>query len=339
MLVLEPKYQDLERKVRNLEIRNESLVRDNNVLRQNLHDCETRAQAAEKNANKGPFSAECITEQCVSIYTGLKTVALFSFFISLFDKSNLYVPSKCTVADVVLIVLMKLRLSLLNTDLSHRFGLSEAVVGRIMSRNIPKIASECKRFIIWPSREDASRTMPMTVKRKYPRCIAIIDCTEVRIERPFGFSSRSKTYSNYKSTNTMKFLVGITPCGAISFASKCWGGRASDKEIILKSDFLEKLQAGDTVLADRGFLIKEEVARRGAELVVPAMTRGKKQLSAKEVEDARHISKVRIHVERAIGRMKTFHILRNRIPINLLRYATDITVICAALTNMKPRLT
>lgn len=92
------------------------------------------------------------------------------------------------------------------------------------------------------------------------------------------------------------------------------------------------------MLADRGFLIKEDVARRGACLVVPALTRGKRQLPAREAEDARKISRIRIHVERAIGRMKVYRILRDRLPVSLLRYASSIVNICAALTNMRPRL-
>ncbi|XP_077484039.1 uncharacterized protein LOC144094053 [Amblyomma americanum] len=336
--ICKPAYQALERRAATLEKENKKQERDIDVLKKALHYSKERAAEAEQNVQQGRFSANCITEQCVSVYTGLPSKALFLFFVSLFKNVALYIPNRCTVADAVLVVLMKLRLALLNIDISHRFGLSETTVARIMVKNIPIIASELKRFIIWPSREDACRTMPMIVRRKYPTCMAIIDCTEVRIQKPLGYSARSKTYSHYKSSNTIKFMVSITPCGAISFVTKCWGGRASDKEIILKSGFLDKLQEGDIVLADRGFLIREDVAHRGARLEVPALTRGKRQLSAKEVEDARHISRVRIHVERAIGRIKVFHILRDRLSITMLRHATDIVVICAAITNMKPRL-
>ncbi|KAG0429784.1 hypothetical protein HPB47_023306 [Ixodes persulcatus] len=70
----------------------------------------------------------------------------------------------------------------------------------------------------------------------------------------------------------------------------CWGGRASDKKLIQSSGSLDKLADGDVILADRGFLIKEDVARRDARLVVPALTRGKKQLPARGAEEARQIS-------------------------------------------------
>ena len=56
----------------------------------------------------------------------------------------------------------------------------------------------------------------------------------------------AQTLSNYKSHNT----IGLTPAGAVNFLSADWGGRASDKEITLKSGFLDKLTLGDCVLAD-----------------------------------------------------------------------------------------
>ena len=55
------------------------------------------------------------------------------------------------------------------------------------------------------------------------------------------------------------------------------------------------------MLADRGFNIEDSVAFYCASLKIPAFTRGKKQLSAYEVEETRMIASVRIHVERVIG--------------------------------------
>ena len=50
-------------------------------------------------------------------------------------------------------------------------------------------------------------------------------------------------WSNYKSHSTVKFLVGITPNGAISYISDCYGGRATDKYIVeaITSKYLEGL--------------------------------------------------------------------------------------------------
>ena len=58
-------------------------------------------------------------------------------------------------------------------------------------------------------------------------------------------------------------------------------------------------------MADRGFTIKDMLQEVGAELNIPPFMEGRKQLPAKEVQQGRHITSVRIHVERAIGRIKT----------------------------------
>ena len=56
--------------------------------------------------------------------------------------------------------------------------------------------------------------------------------------------------------------------GSVSFLSNGWGGRASDKILTNACGFLDHLQYGDSVLADRGFTIDEECATRGATLEI-----------------------------------------------------------------------
>ena len=56
-----------------------------------------------------------------------------------------------------------------------------------------------------------------------------------------------RPFSSYKNHYTVKFLIGITPHGSISFVSKAWGGKTSDKFLL----------RGDLVLEDRGFTIRK----------------------------------------------------------------------------------
>ena len=96
-------------------------------------------------------------------------------------------------------------------------------------------------------------------------------------------------------------------------------------------------------MADRGFAIEEKLALQGAKLIIPASTRGKKQLSQKDVELSRRIANVRIHVERIIGLLKNrYSILQSRLPITLIKRKSDTEVatvdklvtVCSALTNL-----
>ena len=70
------------------------------------------------------------------------------------------------------------------------------------------------------------------------------------------------------------------------------------------------------VLGDRGFTIEEDVAVYGAKLEIPSFTRGKRQLSQREVETSQQLSAIRIHVERIIGLLKKqFTILKGPISV------------------------
>ena len=124
-----------------------------------------------------------------------------------------------------------------------------------------------------------------------------INCFEVFIKRPSNLLARAEAWSIYKHHNTIKFIIVITPQGAVSFLSKGWGGRVTDKHLTENCDLLSKLLPGDIVLADRGFDIQDSVGLHCAEVKIPAFIRGKKQLSPLEIEQTRKIAHTRIHVE------------------------------------------
>ena len=65
---------------------------------------------------------------------------------------------------------------------------------------------------------------------------------------------------------------------------------------------------------------------------------GRKKLPVVEISQGRKIASVSIHVERAIGRMKSFSILKHTIPITLTGLSNQIVCACAYLSNFKPVL-
>ncbi|CAC5418439.1 unnamed protein product [Mytilus coruscus] len=240
--------------------------------------------------------------------------------------------------SVLLCILMKLRLNIQHQDIAYRFRVSSTTISDLFNQGIPKIAQKLAFLVQWPDKDNIIKNMPVVFKQSYPRRVSIIDCLEVFIQRPNHLTARAQTWSNYKHNNTTKFLVSITPTGAISFLSKAFGGRTSDKVITQRSGYLDKLEHGDQVLADRGFLIAEELASRNASLVIPAFTREKSQLSAREVEQTRKIAHVHIHVERAIEQSKNFQILSIQMGIYLVPHSDSIVTLCSAVCNLHPKL-
>ena len=77
-------------------------------------------------------------------------------------------------------------------------------------------------MIVWPDCGIIRETLPECFKPDYTCTTWIIDCSEVFIERPSSLTARSEIYSItiHKSHNTVKFLVAISPIGAVIFVSK-----------------------------------------------------------------------------------------------------------------------
>ena len=182
----------------------------------------------------------------------------------------------------------------------------------------------------------------MDFRKHCPNCVVIIDCFEIFLDRPLNPLARALTFSSYKHHNTVKYLIGITPQGTVSFISEGWGGRVSDKHLTENSGLLDHLTPGDVILTDRGFDIQESVGLFCSTVKIPAFTKGKKQLSGIEVEQTRRIANVRIHVERVIGNIrKKYSILGATQPIDFVTVRNgDVTAldkivtICCALVNI-----
>ena len=149
--------------------------------------------------------------------------------------------------------------------------------------------------------------MPQLFKEFYPTTRCIIDATELFIQTPSNPQAQQLTFSSYKNHNTLKALVCITPSGVISFVSELYGGCTSDRELFVRSGLLDLLEAGDSVMADRGFTIADLLEMKGVTLNIPPM-KVHDQLSETELITTRRIAALRIHVERAIGRIKNFKI-------------------------------
>ena len=88
-------------------------------------------------------------------------------------------------------------------------------------------------------------------------------------------------------------------------------------EITENCKLLDNLLPGDYVLADRGFDISDSVGFYYAQVKLPAFTKGKKQLSAMDVEQSRRIASIRIHVERIISLLRNkYSILQSTLPLD-----------------------
>ncbi|KAK7925875.1 hypothetical protein WMY93_008185 [Mugilogobius chulae] len=283
------------------------LLQENRELKSELKKRELNEEFLKDNTEK------------VKYYTGLPC---FAVLISLFRNVQVFLPTnnKLTPFQMLLLTLMRLRLDLPIQHLCHLFNVTHKTLSSAFNDTIDVLHARLGPLVHWPERDCQQAIMPQQFINTFGKRVAIIiDCFEIRIERPSNLKARAQTYSHYKGTHTMKYLIGITPQGSISFISNGWGGRASDKHITEKSGLLNRLLPGDVVLADRGFDIKEDVGMICAEVKIPCFTKGLRQLDAKAIEDTRAIAHLRIHVERVIGCMRNkYKMLHTTIPVRLL---------------------
>ena len=129
--------------------------------------------------------------------------------------------------------------------------------------------------------------------------------SEVFIERPRSLDVKASTWSDYKLYNSVKFLIGTSLTGYVTFFFDCCSGRTSDKFITADSEFYHCLSLYDEVMADRGFQIKEELILKFCDLNIPPGGRLKVWMTTVECKTNKDVANLKIHVERAINRIKS----------------------------------
>ena len=175
--------------------------------------------------------------------------------------------------------------------------------------------------------------MPSSFKIKYPTTRVIIDCTEVKVEMPSSLLLKSQTYSSYKGTNTLKGFIGIAPCGSVIFISQLYFGNISDQEITERSGLLGlPFDKGDSLMADKGFDIQDLLDPIGVKLNIPPFLSMRGQMSNDDVKETQSIASERIHVERAINKIKSVHTFDQVLPMSLFGSINQIWTVCALLT-------
>ena len=118
------------------------------------------------------------------------------------------------------------------------------------------------------------------------------DASEFFLEMPSDLRLQSSPWSNYKHHNTAKLLIACTPNGAISYISSLYVGSISDVELTRVSGLIPKLpnNEGVSIMADRGFTIRDQLNEVGVELSIPPFLDGQKQLPSRKVQEGRTIA-------------------------------------------------
>lgn len=169
----------------------------------------------------------------------------------------------------------------------------------------------------------------------------IFDGTENLTERPKNDEKQREKYSGKKKTHTDLALVLSDKAQWIYYVSPYYHGKNVDMEV-LKKEFApgQGWFRNRKVLFDLGFvgvdklydfkelIIGEKKPRKSKKNPNPELTETQKI-------DNQEISRERIFVEHAIGRMKKYRILKNRCRLKKCKMKDQILGVCAGLSNFQ----
>jgi len=326
-------------------------------LEEKVRCLESQKKKLEEELHVEHFGIERFTsdDNNVQFYTGFPSYSSFiafyrfceptaknmtsKYYLNSSESMSLAGRPRCMLLiDELFMFLCRLRLGLLEQDLSIRFNCSVSTISRKIVTWVNFLYFVLGNINIWLPRDVIDRLMPQAFKDTYPSTRVIIDCTEIKTQRPSSLVIGSQLYSNYKSTNTFKALVGIAPHGAITFVSSLYTGCMSDNEITKLSGLLDLLEAGDSVMADKGFTINELLNNKQASLNIPPFLRNSLnngQFSPQQVIETQTIASVRIHVERAIRRIKENHLFDSYLPLTLVGSINQLWTVACLLGNFR----
>ena len=295
----------------------------------------------EKNSRRFAFSQISGDDKLVQYYTSLPSASIFRTLVTYVSLCEFgyhrFAVTNLPLEDQILLVLMRLRHNFGNVDLATRFAISVGTVSNIFRTFVALFAKALYEPVLggkMPGREKNMTELPAPFE-KFKNCRSILDCTELRMEVPDATTAKSSTYSAYKSYNTFKVMVGAAPNGVINYVSPVYGGNASDRHIVQDSGILKEFVTGDLIIADKGFAMKD-IVPEGVEVNTPAFLFNT-QFTKHEVIHNREVAEARIHIERAIARLKLYKIL-DSVPAQYRDIIDKIVRACAILTTLQPRI-
>lgn len=281
-------------------------------------------------------------------YTGLKydSFMLLYKFIHADGFTVKYKPARSDIlkllpVDCLFLTFCRLRHAFVLQDLATRFCISKRSAGDIFNTWVDVLYNKLGQIPTWPHRNVIIGNMPRKYRADFPNSLAIIDATEIRTEIPHDFRLQSQFYSDYKSSTTLKALIVCDPSGSLLYVSKLCPGGTSDNQMVRQCGFLDILARmkrngniidGDSIMADKGFTVHEDLNELGLNLNIPPFTSSNDQMSLVEIDKTRKIATHRIHVERLIGRIKRHKLIDNKIPTVLFGNIKQIFTVCCLIT-------
>lgn len=173
---------------------------------------------------------------------------------------------------------------------------------------LPILEQTMRRKLILPQRRISD---PEEFLRLFPEAREVFaDGIERSIQRARSKKKQQKTYSGKKKMHTRKSVVVTDNKKKILVLTKQKSGRRHDKRLADKESIFEQLPKGIDAYADTAFDGEQRVHQR---LYIPKKKPKGRQLTAQEKDMNKIISSFRVVVEHAIGGMKRYRCLSEKL--------------------------
>lgn len=269
-------------------------------------------------------------------------------FYELLQECNAF-PEVQIEFNALFMYLMKMRTGRTFKDIGHFFRVSD----RNVSAKVANIRQILFKTIV-PKYLTLKRTRENLVSHKTitssvlfdtdsSQAHLIMDGTYIYIEKSQDHQFQKATYNAHKKRNYIKMMMGTSPDGEIIFADGPYMAVENDATITKK--MLEKevmtmcgFQTGDVVIVDRGFRdCGPDLMNHGFVVQYPKCS-DQPQLTTKDANLSRLVTKIRYDIERINGVMKNVWKIFNTVAETywVPHIATDFQI-CAALVNRKQK--
>jgi len=213
-------------------------------------------------------------------------------------------PALRSVEDKLLFSLHAFKNYPLQVILGYEFGLSQERACEMMHVLLPMLHRALAMLDMLPERE------PVHLAEKLARSGEkefVIDGTERKIQRPKDKTDQTKYYSGKKHAHTVKNNLVVTrKSRLVKYLSKTCEGKKHDKKICDEEQ--PSFPEGSKLYQDTGY---QGYAPPGVEIVQPKKKPRDRDLSARDKQRNRRISKLRIVVEHVISGVKRCRIVKD----------------------------
>jgi len=197
-----------------------------------------------------------------------------------------------------------------------------------MHELLPILEMTMKRKFILPQRKISD---PEEFLRLFPETKEVfVDAVERLKQRPKKKKAQLKAYSGKKKTHTRKSVVVSDKNRKILVITKQKSGRRHDKRLADKDDIFKQIPKDVAAMADTGFIGSDKDHKN---IFIPKKKPQGRELTYDEKETNKIISSYRVIVEHAIGGIKRYRCIAERLRNHKPFIDDTLLLLCAGLWN------